>query len=105
MLLIAQPVANDGKGPLDIAWIMFFRPWFNDIQVQGSATIGGEFIHQGTSAGFFGAAPVPQRPSMANTTGATVEALEAEVNKLRQSCATMAYSHRRWPRLAANVLI
>ncbi len=81
--LVAQQVANGGKGPLDIAWIMF-RPWFNDLQVQGDAEIGGTLSHDGTRLGFFGADPVAQRRANANTSGATLAALEAEVNELKQ---------------------
>jgi hypothetical protein len=81
--LVARPVANGGKGPLDIAWIMF-RPWFNDLQVQGDAAIGGALSHDGKGIGFFGATPAPQRPANANTSGATLAAIEAEVNELKQ---------------------
>lgn len=48
-----------------------------------AATVKGALAHTGTTAGFFGKAPVTQRAASADTTGATLAQVEAAVNVLK----------------------
>jgi len=60
--------------------------WFAEIQgalALASAEILTKMAHNGTSLAFFGANAVAQRGANPDTTGATVAALEAEINELK----------------------
>jgi hypothetical protein len=52
-----------------------------DINLNNNAL---RIIGAGTQIGFFGVTPVTRRPANVNTTGATLVALETEVNELKQ---------------------
>jgi len=56
----------------------------NELEISGEIEIDGALNHDGTTAGFFGKAPATQRPANADTSGATLAALETEVNELKQ---------------------
>ena len=46
--------------------------------------IDGALNHDGTTVGFYGKAPVTQRPANADTSGATLANVEIEVNQIKQ---------------------
>lgn len=52
--------------------------------IVGEVEIDGALNHDGTTVGFFGTAPATQRPANPDTSGATLAALETEVNELKQ---------------------
>jgi hypothetical protein len=54
------------------------------LTANGTVTLNGTIDHNGTMAGFYSATPVVQPAALANTTGATLAALETEVNTLKQ---------------------
>lgn len=54
------------------------------LHIVGEAEIDGALNHDGTTVGFFGTVPATQRPANADTSGATLAALETEVNELKQ---------------------
>lgn len=62
----------------------FATPKFSVAGSTGNTTIAGALDHDGSTVGFFGVTPVTRRPANANTSGATLAALETEVNELKQ---------------------
>lgn len=54
------------------------------LHVVGETEIDGALNHDGTTVGFYGTVPATQRPANADTSGATLVALETEVNELKQ---------------------
>jgi hypothetical protein len=57
---------------------------YNRSKFGAEVEIDGALNHDGTTAGFFGKVPATQRPANADTSGATLAALETEVNELKQ---------------------
>jgi hypothetical protein len=49
----------------------------------GDMTIAGAIDHNGTTVGFYGKTPVTQPAANADTSGATLAALETEVNEIK----------------------
>jgi hypothetical protein len=54
-----------------------------NISTAGSVEIDGALNHDGTTVGFYGAAPISQPAANPDTSGATLGALETEVNQIK----------------------
>ena len=57
--------------------------WTQKQTFSGEIEVDGALNHDGSTVGFFGVAPVTQRTANADTSGATLAALETEVNELK----------------------
>lgn len=65
----------------DLGRTSTFRP--RDLNLARNAVIGGALDHNGTTVGFYGATPVTQPVANADTSGADLATLEAEVNQIK----------------------